>query len=292
MWSSLIKPSLFLQTAKQTIPCIGAFHVTASCFGPQIPLPRQRDWNRAVASAEKLVGFPTSVVHLQTLMTDDVTSMATHLRKLMTSDHPILKTIKRLIHFEGKTNVQVRGLIILLLARAMANEQTKQMDDYDPQTGVLGRHRQLAEIVEMIQSAQAIHKSVLNLPLKLSKEDQDQEYLKEDIENLEYGNKLAILGGDYLLANACTSLASLRNSYVVESIAISIAEFSQSEFLGRRDVQGRFVPDNPEYLTANSWLQRNHLGHASLMGKGCRSTGMLAGLPEEVSFSLTVLKHP
>ena len=30
-----------------------------------IPVTRQREWNRAVAHAEKLVGFPTSVFHLQ-----------------------------------------------------------------------------------------------------------------------------------------------------------------------------------------------------------------------------------
>ena len=56
-------------------------------------------------------------------MTDDVTSMTQHLRKLMTSDHPILRTIKRLIHHEGKTDTQVRGLIVLLLARATANKK-------------------------------------------------------------------------------------------------------------------------------------------------------------------------
>ena len=80
---------------------------------------------RAIAHAEKLVGFPTSVFHLQSLMTDDVTSMTSHLRKLMTSDHPILKTVKRLIHFEGKTDAQVRGLIVLLLSRATATEQVR-----------------------------------------------------------------------------------------------------------------------------------------------------------------------
>ena len=87
---------------------------------------------RAIAHAEKLVGFPTSVFHLQSLMTDDVTSMTSHLRKLMTSDHPILKTVKRLIHFEGKTDAQVRGLIVLLLSRATATEQVRILYISDP----------------------------------------------------------------------------------------------------------------------------------------------------------------
>ena len=32
----------------------------------------------------------------------------------------------------------------------------------------------------------------------------------ETIQDMEFGNKIAILSGDYLLANACTGLASLR----------------------------------------------------------------------------------
>ena len=89
----------------------------------RIPLPRQHEWNRAVGSAENLVGFPTSAIQLRSLLSDEVTSMSGHLRKLMGSDHPILKTMKRLIHHGGKTNVQIRGLMVLLLSRATATEK-------------------------------------------------------------------------------------------------------------------------------------------------------------------------
>ena len=34
--------------------------------------------------------------------------------------------------------------------------------------------------------------------------------MKDDLLKLEYGNKIAILGGDYLLAHACTGLADLQ----------------------------------------------------------------------------------
>ena len=162
--------------------------------------------------------------------------------------------------------------------------QMKSSDDYDEKTGVLGKQRRLAEIIEMINAAQAIHKSVLNLPITLSEEDQQNEGLKDDLSQLEYGNKLAILGGDYLLASACTGIAELRNTHIVEMIAVSIAEFAQSEFLGRRDVQGRFLPDTTQVLTRDSWIQRNNLAKGSLMGKGCEATGMLASLPDEVEF--------
>ena len=51
--------------------------------------------------------------------------------------------------------------------------------------------RKLAEIVEMISAAYSIHKSVLNLPYDLPTENADA---KEDLQQLEYGNKIAILG--------------------------------------------------------------------------------------------------
>ena len=67
-----------------------------------IKLPKQHEWNRAVSHAEKLVGFPSSAFHLQTLMSDDVTGITEHMRKLMGSDHPVLKSLKRLVIHGGQ----------------------------------------------------------------------------------------------------------------------------------------------------------------------------------------------
>ena len=78
-----------------------------SITSQQIQFPKPHAWNRAVSDAEKLVGFPTSLLSLQSLMNDDVTSVASHVRKLMGSDHPILRTLKRLIYHD-KNNLQVK----------------------------------------------------------------------------------------------------------------------------------------------------------------------------------------
>ena len=205
--------------------------------GQDFQFPKSHKWNRAVSQAENLVGFPTSLLSLRTLMSDDVTSMASHMRKLMGSDHPVLKTLKRLTYHE-KNHLQVRGLILLLLARAFNNGASKKFSEdseFDEKSKILLRQRKLAEYIEMIYSAQNIHRSVLNLPNDFHEEPESEE--KDDLLLLEYGNKIAILGGDYLLANACTGLASLRNTYIVEMISKAIADFTQSEFLGPRDIQ-------------------------------------------------------
>ena len=83
--------------------------MSVNCYSIQtVKLPKQHEWNRAVASAEKMVGFPTSLLNLQSLMmNDDVTGMTDHMRKLMGSDHPVLKSMKRLVIHGG----QVRKLL-------------------------------------------------------------------------------------------------------------------------------------------------------------------------------------
>ena len=89
---------------RQIWPVLHKNYVKMSSYsGVQaIKLPKQHEWNRAVSHAEKLVGFPTSSFHLQALMNDDVTGMTEHMRKLMGSDHPILKSLKRLVIHGGQ----------------------------------------------------------------------------------------------------------------------------------------------------------------------------------------------
>ena len=100
---------------------------------------------------------------------------------------------------------------MLLLARAAGPNGSK---DFDMSTGVLESQRKLAEIIEMINTAQAIHKSVVNLPVNIASEPDED--VRSILSQLEYGNKISILGGDYLLANACTGLAALRITKIVE----------------------------------------------------------------------------
>ncbi|TRY63137.1 hypothetical protein TCAL_12303 [Tigriopus californicus] len=267
-------PRLIVGVANGLRPGGSAFRPLActSSFSSYISFPRSHQWNKNVAEAEKLVGFPTSMMSFQNLMDNDVTSMTSHVKKLLGSGHPLLKTLKRLVYHD-KNNLQVRGLMVLLICRAFSG-QFVDVSDRHADTGILDRQRQLAEYLEMILSAQAIHKSVLNLP---NLHDGRDVQGKDDLLELEYGNKIAILGGDYLLAQACVGLANLRNTYISEMISVAIADFTQSEFLGRRDIQGRFIPD-PSHITQESWVIRNTLAYGNLMSQGCKSVMLLADM--------------
>ena len=75
-------------------------------------------------------------------------------------------------------------------------------------TELLSHHsqRSLAEITEIIHTANLIHKGVVNIA--------DISPVDGDPDDMEFGNKMAVLSGDFLLASACTGLADLGNTEV------------------------------------------------------------------------------
>jgi len=222
-------------------------------------------WNQAVAEGEKIVGTPNSLMSMRALMSEDFTNMAVHFKKLIGSDHPVLKTAKRLL-YHGKNNMQVRGLLVLLLSRAAGPGSDVSTQDLDANTGILNSQRKLAELVEMMHSAQCIHRSVVNVPVNVAAEPDPQ--VRSILYQLEYGNKISILGGDYLLAKSSTGLASLRIPKIVELMSQSIIDFTQAEFLDQQDSQGRILP-TADSITQECWEAKWKLGAGSLLGNGC-----------------------
>lgn len=64
----------------------------------------------------------------------------------------------------------------------------------------------------MIHTAHLIHKGVVNLSSTVFTDG-------TTLQDMEFGNKIAILSGDYLLANACTGMAGLRNTEVSRKVS-------------------------------------------------------------------------
>ena len=83
----------------------------------------------------------------------------------------------------------------------------------------------------MVHTGHTLHQSVLNLPAPGGEQLQlDTKQLQLDTEQLralDHGNKLAVLGGDLLLAAACSRLAALRTPRVLELVSVAIAEMAQ-----------------------------------------------------------------
>ncbi|XP_055535653.1 all trans-polyprenyl-diphosphate synthase PDSS2-like [Wyeomyia smithii] len=270
---------------------------------------QKHDWNRAVSEAEKIVGYPTSFLSLRWLLSDEIANVALHLRKLVGSNHPLLKTAKTLVY--NDKNQRAWGLIVLLISKAAGHAPSIPEMEQDKSAGVLHSQRALAEVTEMIRTSHLIHQGMINLQAM----DDAGNNLSGDSETI-FGNKMALLGGDYLLANACNQVANLRNQDLNMLISSAYRDLAESNFIGDRDEQNHPLPSKPESTVKGhsspdcsiedlcfgdlqdntqpmsvektvgnpekEWSLRHVLGGGSLLGKSCQGALMLAGLPEEL----------
>ncbi|XP_026468834.1 decaprenyl-diphosphate synthase subunit 2-like [Ctenocephalides felis] len=213
------------------------------------------DWSRAVSEAEKVVGYPTSFLSLRWLLSDEIANVALHLRKLVGSNHPLLKTAKSLLYNGKSTTMQTWGLIVLLVSKAAG--QVEKFDDMeqDKAAGVLHSQRALAEVTEMIRTSHLVHQGLVNLKTEGDKFynnvnsneiTADDKTNGENLNDMTFGNKIALLSGDYLLGNSCVELANLRNQEIVELISSALRDLSESEFIGIRDQQNIPLPFRPK----------------------------------------------
>lgn len=107
--------------------------------------------------------------------------------------------------YHGKNNMQAWGLIVLLISKAAGYAPTIPEIEQDRTVGVLHSQRALAEVIEMIRISHLVHQGLVNLQ-PLTEAGQDMT-LHSD---MTFGNKIALLSGDYLLGTSCAELASLR----------------------------------------------------------------------------------
>ncbi|KAK0725461.1 isoprenoid synthase domain-containing protein [Lasiosphaeris hirsuta] len=224
-----------------------------------------------------------------------------NIRKLLGSGHPSLdRAAKYYTQAEGK---HVRPLIVLLMSRATAlcpkapqrREATLQasaaidsslsplsiLSDYNPSAGTPAEHndsttdpdilpsqRRLAEITELIHTASLLHDDVI---------DHSVSRRGSPSANLEFGNKMAVLAGDFLLGRASVALARLRHAEVVELLATVIANLVEGEFMQLKNTARD--EKNPRWSeeTLTYYLQKTYLKTASLISKSCRAAALLGG---------------
>ncbi|KAL4067320.1 isoprenoid synthase domain-containing protein [Scleroderma yunnanense] len=146
----------------------------------------------------------------------------------------------------------------------------------------------LAQIVEMIHVASLLHDDVI-----------DKSPLRRGAPSAPsaFGNKLAVLGGDFLLGRASAALSRLGSGEVVELISSVITNLVEGEILQMRgtglpevDVTTSMLSNTttegtvpPPSLKLDRWsiyLRKTYLKTASLMAKGARSAVVLGGCRE------------
>lgn len=121
-------------------------------------------------------------------------------------------TYCRSLLYSGRDKMQAWGLIVLLVSKAAGQLNTHHCGggsspDDDDNSGVLRSQRVLAEVVEMIRNSHLMHNGLVNINPGLFPEPLA-------LGDMVFGNKIALLSGDYLLANSFTRISALNNQVV------------------------------------------------------------------------------
>jgi len=93
--------------------------------------------------------------------------------------------------------------------------------------------------------------------------------------NSMFGNKAAILGGDFLLARASVALARLRNTEVVELLATVIEHLVKGEILQTQNLQESMDP-------LEMYIHKSFYKTASLIANSCQAVAVLGGHDQHV----------
>ncbi|OCT78196.1 all trans-polyprenyl-diphosphate synthase PDSS2 [Xenopus laevis] len=222
-------------------------------------------WNKVVSDAEKIVGYPTSFMSLRCLLSDELNNIAIQVRKLVGTKHPLLNTARTFVN-DSQNNLQMRGLVVLLISKAAGlSKSADHTFQHDLVSGICGRQRNLAEITELIHTAFLVHRGIVNI--------NELKTCDGPIKDMQFGNKMAILSGDFLLANACTGLADLQNAKVVEIISSTIGDMVKGIYY-----ENSYMPENTftDVNGISNWIENIFLSHGSLLAKSCQSAMLLA----------------
>ncbi|KAI9253377.1 isoprenoid synthase domain-containing protein [Phascolomyces articulosus] len=271
-------------------------------------------WNQAVREAQSLVKDDAEktepIIDPAKLVGRDLWDLKGNIAKLLASGHPSLNTVAK--HYFSADGKHVRPLLVLLIAQATSIAPKKdtlpkdishhsknnyrsidtpisnglqnilQEDVFDQHTHytpsithqgctILPTQRRLAEISEMIHTASLLHDDVIdasatrrNLPSA----------------NASFGNKMAVLAGDFLLARASLALARLRNSECIELMATCLANLVEGEFMQLKNTRDQ---DGKAKTTFDYYIEKTYMKTGSLIAQSCKSSAVLGNCTSEVT---------
>jgi len=199
----------------------------------------------------------TSVTSLFSPVDADLQQLTENLKRLVGARHPILFAAAE--HLFGAGGKRLRPAIVLLISRATtANHE------------ITALHRRLAEITEMIHTASLVHDDVV-----------DESELRRGVPTVHasFGNRVAVLAGDFLFAQSSWYLANLDNLEVVKLLSQVIMDLAEGEIqqgLNRFDAG----------LTIDAYLEKSYYKTASLIANSCKAAGVLSEVSEELAIKL------
>ncbi|NJO78166.1 MAG: solanesyl diphosphate synthase [Cyanobacteria bacterium RM1_2_2] len=196
----------------------------------------------------------TSATSLFSPVEADLRLLTENLKQLVGARHPILYAAAE--HLFGAGGKRLRPAIVLLLSRAT-------MDNRE----ITPKHRRLAEITEMIHTASLVHDDVI-----------DEAGLRRGVPTVHssFGNRIAVLAGDFLFAQSSWYLANLDNLPVVKLLSEVIMDLAEGEIqqgLNRFDAS----------LSIDAYLEKSYYKTASLIANSSKAAGLLSGVSAEMA---------
>lgn len=249
------------------------------------------------------------------IIMQELKSLSKNMQNLLGSGHPILDSVaKYYVQGDGK---RLRPMIVLLMSQATAVAPKDEgwqkirlgpntasgymskdvnaslsplamLQDFNPglisltkeatlnldELPVLTTQKRLAEIVEMVHTASLFHDDVID------NADSRRGRLSG---NLVFGNKMAVLAGDFLLGRASVCVARLRDPEVSELMSTAITNLVEGEFMQLKNTCTDYHSPDFSKQTMEYYLQKTYLKTASLISKSCRGTALLGGATREIA---------
>ena len=199
----------------------------------------------------------TSVTSLFAPVEEDLCILTENLKNLVGARHPILYAAAEYLF--GAGGKRLRPAIVLLISRATTRDQE-----------ITPRHRRLAEITEMIHTSSLVHDDVV-----------DESEVRRGVPTVHsrFGNRVAVLAGDFLFGQSAWYLANLDNLEVVKLLSEVIKDMAEGEIqqgLNRFDTS----------LSIEAYLEKTYCKTASLIANSAKSAGLLSGVAADVAANL------
>jgi all-trans-nonaprenyl-diphosphate synthase len=187
----------------------------------------------------------------------DLRILTDSLKQLVGNDHPILYAAAE--HLFGAGGKRIRPAIVLLISRAT-------MLDAD----ITPRHRRLAEITEMIHTASLIHDDVV-----------DESEMRRGAPTIHsmFGNRVAVLAGDFFFAQSSWHLANLDNLDVVKLLSQVLMDFAVGEI---QQGLNRYNVD----VSMDSYLNKCYYKTATLIANSSKAAGLITEVSSEIAENL------
>ncbi|KAA1105892.1 coq1 putative hexaprenyl diphosphate synthase [Puccinia graminis f. sp. tritici] len=283
-----------------------------------------------LAPSLSILDLPSTTTHsLQAivdpfeLLANELSHLKQNIKALVGSDHLRLNSIAKYYLASAHQGKHLRPLVVLLISQATAappladrprptnalhfidrpisppeilndnnssSDQQGLLPEEAEDSAILPAQRRLAEIAELIHVSSLLHDDVI---------DQAETRRGQASAPRQFGSKLSVLAGDFLLARASLNLARLRNFEVIELISSVISNLVEGELI---QLESILVPhlQNPPKLAPSSdpsnlqstslshspaafdprlfdfYMRKNYLKTASLIAKTCRAAVILS----------------